>query len=112
MTKLSIIFSFLAAALFTVSSVSGFAPQHLHQPTFASTSTQLDAAPTMVIYWTIKSAIDYVGFASGQTDKWQGTGVWSGLKVNRDDEEGGGTPDPPPTKNTSSEEKEKTPKSS
>jgi hypothetical protein len=48
MAKLSIIF--LAAALFTVSSVSGFAPQ-LHQPTsFASTSTQLDVAPTMVIY--------------------------------------------------------------
>jgi hypothetical protein len=48
MTKLLIIF--LAAALFTVSSVAGFAPQ-LHQPTsFASTSTQLDAAPTMLIY--------------------------------------------------------------
>ena len=48
MTKLLIIF--LAAALLTLSSVSGFAPQ-LHQPTsFASTSTQLDAAPTMVVY--------------------------------------------------------------
>ena len=110
MTKLSIIFSFLAAALFTVSSVSGFAPQQLHQPTsFASTSTQLDAAPTMVVYWTIKSAIDYVGYAAGQTDKWQGTGVWKGLKASRDDEEEG---DSPP-KSPPSKDKEKTaPKSS
>ena len=110
MTKLLIIF--LAAALLTLSSVSGFAPQ-LHQPTsFASTtSTQLDAAPTMVVYWTIKSAIDYVGYATGQTDKWQGTGVWKGLKVSRDDEEGGdGSPkNPPPAKK---DEEKTAPKSS
>ena len=106
MTKLLIIF--LAAALLTLSSVSGFAPQ-LHQPTsFASTSTtQLDAAPTMVVYWTIKSAIDYVGYATGQTDKWQGTGVWKGLKVSRDDEEGGDGS--PPAKK---EEEKTAPKSS
>ncbi|OEU17482.1 hypothetical protein FRACYDRAFT_237902 [Fragilariopsis cylindrus CCMP1102] len=104
MTKLLIIF--LAAALLTLSSVSGFAPQ-LHQPTsFASTSTstQLDAAPTM-------SAIDYVGYATGQTDKWQGTGVWKGLKVSRDDEEGddGSPKNPPPSKK---EEEKTAPKSS
>ena len=106
MTKFLIIF--LAAALLTLSSVSGFAPQ-LHQPTsFASTSTtQLDAAPTMVVYWTIKSAIDYVGYATGQTDKWQGTGVWKGLKVSRDDEEGGDGS--PPAKK---EEEKTAPKSS
>lgn len=40
----------------------------------------------MVIYWTIKSAIDYVGYASGQADEWKGTGVWSGLSVKRDDD--------------------------
>ena len=110
MTKFLIIF--LAAALLTLSSVSGFAPPQLHQPTsFASTSTQLDAAPTMVVYWTIKSAIDYVGYATGQTDKWQGTGVWTGLKVSRDDEEGDdGSPNPPPP--AKKEEEKAAPKSS
>ena len=43
----------------------------------------------MVIYWTIKSAIDYVGYASGQADEWKGTGVWSGLSVKRDDDDDG-----------------------
>ena len=32
-----------------------------------------------------QSAIDYVGYAAGQTDEWKGTGVWSGLTVSRDD---------------------------
>lgn len=113
MNKFAIIF--LAAALFPISSVSGFAPR---QPSFIArtstkieTTSQLQAAPTMVIYWTIKSAIDYAGYATGKTDEWKGTGVWSGLSVKRDegsnDEEG-------PTKkdNSPSNEKEKTPKSS
>ena len=28
-------------------------------------------------------AIDYVGYAAGQTDKFQGTGVFSGIKMER-----------------------------
>ena len=26
-----------------------------------------------------------VGYATGQTDEWRGTGVWSGLSLKRDD---------------------------
>ena len=29
-------------------------------------------------------AIDYVGYAAGQTDKFQGTGVFSGIKMERE----------------------------
>eukprot|EP00529_Nitzschia_sp_RCC80_P039606 CAMPEP_0113456162 /NCGR_PEP_ID=MMETSP0014_2-20120614/8745_1 /TAXON_ID=2857 /ORGANISM="Nitzschia sp." /LENGTH=54 /DNA_ID=CAMNT_0000347607 /DNA_START=2114 /DNA_END=2278 /DNA_ORIENTATION=+ /assembly_acc=CAM_ASM_000159 len=28
-----------------------------------------------------------VGYATGQTDEWRGTGVWSGLSLKRDDKE-------------------------
>ena len=38
----------------------------------------------MVIYWSIKSAIDYAGYAVGATDKFQGTGVFSGIKIARE----------------------------
>ncbi|CAJ1945276.1 unnamed protein product [Cylindrotheca closterium] len=70
------LFSFLALLL--VSTVSGFAPI-AKPPTTLNTNTQLEAAPTM-------SAIDYVGYASGQTDKFQGTGVFSGIKMEREPE--------------------------
>ena len=67
-----------------VSLVSGFAPRQPTNLPKQTTSSQLEAAPTMVVYWTIKSAIDYVGYAAGQTDEWKGTGVWSGLSASRD----------------------------
>jgi hypothetical protein len=31
-----------------------------------------------------QSTIDYVGYVTGQTDEWRGTGVWSGLSLKRD----------------------------
>ena len=40
----------------------------------------------MVIYWTIKSAIDLVGYSAGQTDSFQGTGVWKGIELKREPE--------------------------
>eukprot|EP00536_Pseudo-nitzschia_multiseries_P007864 jgi/Psemu1/18952/gm1.18952_g len=66
-------------ALF-VSLVAGFAPRqtNLAPKKITASTTGLNAAPTM-------SAIDYVGYAAGQTDEWKGTGVWSGLSVKRDD---------------------------
>ena len=40
----------------------------------------------MVIYWTIKSAIDLVGYSAGKTDSFQGTGVWKGVELKREPE--------------------------
>jgi hypothetical protein len=37
--------------------------------------------------------IDYIGYATGQTDKFQGTGVFSGIKMERNPP----SPAPPPT---------------
>ena len=54
------------------------------------TSTSLNAAPTMVIYWSIKTAIDTIAYGVGATDQVKGTGVWSGFELKRepkDDEE-------------------------
>jgi hypothetical protein len=51
----------------------------------ATTVTQLHATPpTMVVYWTIKSSIDLIGYGLGQTDKFQGTGVWKGVQFERE----------------------------
>lgn len=49
------------------------------------TSTTLNAAPTMVIYWSIKTAIDTIAYGIGATDQVKGTGVWSGFELKRDD---------------------------
>lgn len=51
------------------------------------TSTALEAAPTMVIYWSIKTAFDTLMYSLGQTDEVKGTGVWSAFKLKRDPEE-------------------------
>ena len=40
----------------------------------------------MVVYWSIKSAIDYAGYSLGQSQTFQGTGVWSGIKLSREPE--------------------------
>ena len=64
--------------LLLASMVSGFVPHS--RPAFATkTDTELK-----VIYWSIKSAMDYVGYATEQTDKFQGTGTWSMIKMERE----------------------------
>ena len=78
--------SFLVLFLSILSLVSGFAPVNKNVNTLSRTapSTQLQAAPTMVVYWSIKSAIDLVGYQMGMSDSFQGTGVWSGIKMERE----------------------------
>lgn len=49
--------------------------------------TVVEAAPTMVIYWSIKTAIDTVSYALGNTDEVKGTGVFSGFELKRDTSE-------------------------
>ncbi len=51
------------------------------------TSTALNAAPTMVIYWSIKTAIDTIAYGVGATDEVKGTGVWSGFELKREPKE-------------------------
>ena len=41
----------------------------------------------MVVYWSIKSAIDLAGYAVGATDKFQGTGVFNTIKFEREKKE-------------------------
>ena len=49
--------------------------------------TQLEAAPTMVVYWSIKTAFDTLMYAAGQTDEVKGTGVFSSFELKREKEE-------------------------
>jgi hypothetical protein len=35
----------------------------------------------------LQSAIDYVGYAAGKTDEFQGTGVWKDIKLKREKSE-------------------------
>ena len=41
----------------------------------------------MVVYWSIKSAIDLAGYGLGMSDSFQGTGVYSGIKMSRENKE-------------------------
>jgi len=41
----------------------------------------------MFIFWSIKTAFDGLLYASGASDKLQGTGVWSFIKLSRNQEE-------------------------
>ena len=52
-----------------------------------STTTSLEAAPTMFIYWSIKTAIDTIAYGLGATDEVKGTGVWNQFQLKRDKEE-------------------------
>jgi len=52
-----------------------------------STTTSLDAAPTMFIYWSIKTAIDTIAYGLGATDKVKGTGVWNAFELSREPKE-------------------------
>ena len=49
-----------------------------------SSSTQMSAAPTMFIYWSIKTAIDTIAYGLGATDEVKGTGVWSAFELKRE----------------------------
>jgi hypothetical protein len=69
-------------------SSSAFAPVATKR-TFVTKSpvTQLHATPpTMVVYWTIKSSIDLASYGLGMSDKFKGTGVWSGVEFERPQE--------------------------
>ena len=48
-------------------------------------TTSLDAAPTMFIYWSIKTAMDTIAYGLGQTDEVKGTGVWGAFKLKREE---------------------------
>eukprot|EP00980_Cylindrotheca_fusiformis_P017558 scaffold5508_cov104-Cylindrotheca_fusiformis.AAC.2 len=84
--------------LLLASVVSGFAPLKSYSAP-RTISTELKTAPTM-------SAIDYAGYATGQTDKFQGTGVFSGIKMEREPKEGD---DKAPTPEKEEDKKELTP---
>ena len=56
------------------------------------------------------TGIDYVGYAMGATDKFQGTGVFSGIKMEREPKnklEGGGEPSPSKKKEETQDNKTK-----
>lgn len=52
-----------------------------------STSAIRATPPTMVIYWTIKTAIDTAMYSLGMTDSVKGTGVWNSFELNREKDE-------------------------
>jgi len=41
-------------------------------------------APTMVVYWSIKSTYDLILYAAGRSNTFQGTGVWSFIEFERE----------------------------
>ena len=62
----------------------------------------------MVVYWSIKSAIDLAGYAVGATDKFQGTGVFNSIKFEREnkDENSGTGSDTTSNDSTSAKKKD------
>ena len=92
MVRFTAVFISAAAAL---SNVEAFVPASNSQfninraitCNLPETSTSLNAAPTMVIYWSIKTAIDTIAYGVGATDEVKGTGVWSGFELNREPKE-------------------------
>lgn len=76
-----------------ISNVEGFVPAQVNLNREIScsnqhrTSTSLNAAPTMVIYWSIKTAIDTIAYGLGATDEVKGTGVWSAFELKRETKE-------------------------
>lgn len=94
---------------------NAFVPTNPHKhPTFVVTNRQetppsktvVQAAPTMVIYWSIKTAFDTLRYAVGQTDEVKGTGVFRSFELKRDQDEGGGGNDEKSKKDTSDATKE------
>ena len=47
-------------------------------------ATSLNVAPTMVVYWTIKTAIDTIAYGLGANDEVEGTGVWKSFELKRE----------------------------
>ena len=85
--------AYTTALLVTIASTtSAFVPSST-SPSFVNrqiistpTSSSLEAAPTMVVYWSIKTAFDTLMYAAGQTDEVKGTGVWKAFELKRDTE--------------------------
>ena len=78
-----------ALVLANLTSTAGFIIHHQSTTPFVRKHERnivapLDAAPTMVIYWSIKTAVDTIRYAAGQTDEVKGTGVWSAFELKRD----------------------------
>lgn len=78
----SIVLALVAASVtgFVVPSNRAFVPSTRSAPS----KTAMEAAPTLVIYWSIKTAFDGAAYALGMTDELKGTGVWSGIEMKRD----------------------------
>ena len=69
------------ADAFVVPSTSAAARRQQQQQ---RSKTSLDTAPTMVVYWTIKTAIDTIAYGLGATDEVKGTGVWKSFELKRE----------------------------
>jgi hypothetical protein len=67
----------------TLTCTIAFAPKLAFTTSTPSSALHATAPPTMVIYWTIKSGIDLVSYGLGATDKFKGTGVYSGIQLER-----------------------------
>ena len=70
--------------LTSLSSTRAFIPAKTTTPPTRSLHA---TPPTMVIYWTIKTAIDTAMYSLGMTDSVKGTGVWNSFELKRDTEE-------------------------
>ena len=76
----------LAVAALVARTTSAFVPSTAPRTFVTSTSrTEMRAtAPTMFIYWSIKTAMDTVEYALGKRDKVKGTGMLSFIEFERE----------------------------
>lgn len=65
------------------------------------------STPTMVVYWSIKSAYDLGKYALGNSDKFVGTGVWSFIKFAKNTDKDGVPSESAESKTKSSNSKQK-----
>jgi len=81
---------FSTPVIFAILALQSSAFVNHNSPTFGTRKSQSDSktavmvAPTLFIYWSIKTAFDSVSYALGQTDEVKGTGVWSSFKLKRE----------------------------
>ena len=76
--------------ILAITSISAFQVSHQTRAfgvQRTQSSTSLNVAPTMVIYWTIKTAFDSAAYALGMTDEVKGTGVWNSFELKREKDE-------------------------
>ena len=86
MVRLTTLLITSAAAITNVEAFVPSSPNQLNHINRVGTSstTSLNAAPTMVIYWSIKTAIDTIAYGVGLTDEVKGTGVWNAFELKRE----------------------------